>query len=398
MNQHYIWAWNGKRTAETGEVEWPRIQGQSNLHSKDQILHQPQNQPELYNMNPDVGVELMADLSPSVSRSISPMGLSQQRTPREMREQAQRGYDGNLTTLSTPDSPTRRHELRHYSSTPWMPASPTGKAIGHLDGQDPSAWRGRRKEADERSVRASPGRKPRAQRHSALEQGQKVVDQKVTVTGIGLRVRDIAMDDYGGARIVWRAASPGREVKTVSPFRKQAPDQIRSPVKTGGRMKPWGSPEQGRKGDQPPESPQFGHKAKPPPTTPSPAPSEQPAREQRSKSISKIAKGSFRGESNAESQQDTEQKKAAADRQRMLAKSPITIKPVFTPSARGPQTPRKADSDQRKPDSRDARDDPDRRRKDKDRKRADKERTPRRDEYEDSDRSSKAERAARRDR
>ena len=29
--------------------------------------------------------------SPSVSRSISPMGLSQQRTPREMREQAQRG-------------------------------------------------------------------------------------------------------------------------------------------------------------------------------------------------------------------------------------------------------------------------------------------------------------------
>ena len=36
-------------------------------------------------------------------------------------------------------------------------------------------------------------------------------------------------------------------------------------------------------------------------------------------------------------------------------RSPITIKPVFTPSARGPQTPRKADSDQRKPDSRDAR-------------------------------------------
>merc|ERR1719439_231989 len=111
-----------------------------------------------------------------------------------------------------------------------------------------------------------------------------------------------------------------------------------------------------------------------------------------------MAKGSFRRDSNAESQQDTEQKKAAADRQRMLAKSPITIKPVFTPSARGPQTPRKADSDQRKPDSRDARDDPDRQRKDKDRKRADKERTPRRDEYEDSDRSSKAERAARRDR
>ena len=46
-------------------------------------------------------------------------------------------------------------------------------------------------------------------------------------------------------------------VGQVSPFRKQAPDQIRSPVKTGGRMKPWGSPEQGRKGDQPPESPEI---------------------------------------------------------------------------------------------------------------------------------------------
>ena len=34
---------------------------------------------------------------------------------------------------------------------------------------------------------------------------------------------------------------------------------------------------------------------------------------------------------------------------------PITIKPVFAPSARGPQTPRKADSDQHKPDRKDDR-------------------------------------------
>jgi hypothetical protein len=380
MNDKFIWAWN-KQEESTGRAQWPSIQGQANLHDHAQITHQPRNQPQLYAMNPDQAVDLMADLSPSVSRSVSPV------TPRlgasEMRERAQRGYDGNLTTLSTPDSPTRRHELRHYNPAPWMPASPTGNIMGATKpgGEDPSAWRGRRKEGDDSPLRrVSPTTRPKAQRHSVLETGQKVVGGSVTVSGIGTRVRDLHMDEYGGARIVWRSPSPGREQKTgTSPFRRRGSasgraDRTPDPKGTNrqsrkGWTKPWGTPDQGRSGDSP-ESPHFGAK--------------DGSGRRSGSGIGKVTKPRSDDRENAtpSAKKDDEDAK-----RRDKERSPITIKPVMQK-----QDVRKADSDRRRKDDRD-----------EDDRRGKAERDTRRrgsggrqrDEYEDSDRSSKGERARR---
>jgi hypothetical protein len=424
MSDKFVWAWN--KTNEKGQMDWPSIQGQANLHGKDQITHQPQNQPQLFSLNPD-SVELMQDLSPSASRSVSP--FTPRQTPRmassEMVERAQRGYEGNLTTLSTPDSPTRRHELRHYNPAPWMPASPTGGPARAVSAgvEDPSAWRGRRKGGEETQIQkvGTTKSRPQAQRHSILEQGQKVEGDKVTVSGIGMRVRDLHMDEYGGARIVWRAPSPGREVKTASPFRRRPSDSKakRSPESRPANKKawtkPWGAADQGRQGDTP-ESPRFGAAGKSVALiSGSPLALAQQLKRKGSRSGTMVPSENVLGDAaNAAIEKEAKKKVEDAELQKdAKGKSPITIKTVYPPKA---ESAKKADKDNRRKD--DPKMDDDRRRKeDKDRKEKDRDkarpegeekerrrktkedRTPRRDDYDydydEEPRPSKAERSRR---
>merc|ERR1719331_1701545 len=241
-----------------------------NTHSFLHRTDHPQNQPYIYALHPkyeDVGkpppesFETSADIfSLSVVEKSPRMQAS--RSVGDLSAQAQKQYRGALTSLGTPDSPTRRHELRRYTQVPWLHASvyPNDRPIHDVvqpvtdAGDDPKTWT---KEYGASGPGAqiyrsgvSPSGRPLhpstrpdlAQRKSVLFTAQKVQeDGTVIATGFGTRARELVEDVYGHVRPVWRfqanAMIPDRQA--VSPFRHMAGGSV-SPARKAGGKQPYG--------------------------------------------------------------------------------------------------------------------------------------------------------------
>lgn len=300
------WVYNTKD--ENGNPKWPTIHGmrdaEVNTHSFLHRTDHPQNQPYIYAMHPkyeEVGkpppekFETSADIFSLSVVEKSPR-MQQSVSQAELAAKAQKQFRGALTSLGTPDSPTRRHELRRYTQVPWVHPSgypndrPLMDVVQPLKdaGDDPRTWvsTAREKNVDAKLAKkgnyrdgVSPSGRPLhpstrpdlTQRKSVLVQNQKVQeDGTVIATGLGNRARELVEDVYGHVRPVWRyqanAMVPGRQ--TVSPFRANprsvspaTPRGKRGPAQVtlkAGRKQPYAFAASPRTGSKGPESPRFG--------------------------------------------------------------------------------------------------------------------------------------------
>jgi hypothetical protein len=296
-------AWVFDKKDADGNVQWPTISGlrdaEVNLHHGDHKPPMPQNQPALYALHPkyeDVGkpppesFETSADIfSLSVVEKSPRMQAS--RSVGDLSAQAQKQYRGALTSLGTPDSPTRRHELRRYTQVPWLHASvyPNDRPIHDVvqpvtdAGDDPKNWAVKKAvvgaEAQMYRSGVSPSGRPLhpttrpdlTQRKSVTYTAQRVKeDGTVIATGFGNRAREMVEDVYGHVRPVWRfqanAMVPDRQ--TVSPFR--ATGRSHSPAIKSGKKQPYAFATPPRTGHSAKstkpnegESPRFGMKKSP---------------------------------------------------------------------------------------------------------------------------------------
>jgi hypothetical protein len=277
------------------------------LNDESQFGRLPQNQPELYSFHPDfqdAGVQETETIltSPDLFSlsAFEKTHLAASVSEYDLRHHAQSLYKGHLTTLSRPDSPTRRHELRHYAPVPFLPASDVVQRLvsdksknfngRDVEVDDPKKWKDDRTGGHMVIRQSGHSASKRLKRRVDLDKEAKAISPapeaakgSVTVSGIGARSRMLYEDDYGGVHTVWRTVNKSVADRKVgapsSPFFSRSQQEFKQTPKKQAVMQNMRSAKQltatslpYRKktdaGDESRESPRFGKqtpRAKQPP-------------------------------------------------------------------------------------------------------------------------------------